>query len=77
MPFVAQDIYERLVTDDVLACCFARLLLYTDPNPMPEVGDEDGAWRAYIRAWRPGKPHIRTWSALYADAIAIVKALPA
>lgn len=45
--------------NDTLACCFARLLLYTDPRPLP-VGEE-AAWDYYLTNWRPGKPHKRTW----------------
>lgn len=45
----------RAVEDnDVLAACFARLLLWTDPKPMPAVGDAEGAFDLYLRTWRPG-----------------------
>jgi hypothetical protein len=64
-----QAIWERLETDDILACCFARLLLYADPLPLPKVGDVDGAWDLYAqRAWRPGKPHPETWADYYQKA---------
>lgn len=62
------DAYATLETDDMLACAFARLLLYTDPRPLPAIGDVDGAWDYYIANWRPGKPHRGTWDALYAQA---------
>jgi len=61
-----------LAEDDVLACAFARLLLWTDPRPLPTLGDSGGAWRYYLRNWRPGKPHRGTWDALYARALAVV-----
>lgn len=61
---------EKLAEDDVLACCFARLLLFTDPRALPALGDADAAWDYYIRNWRPGKPHRHTWDALYAQALA-------
>jgi hypothetical protein len=60
-----REVYERLEHDDILAACFARLLLWTDPRPLPLVGDVDGAWEYYIRTWRPGKPHRHTWEDLY------------
>jgi hypothetical protein len=44
---------------DYLAAAFARLLLWTDPKPLPE-GEAQG-WDYYLRTWRPGKPHARTW----------------
>lgn len=62
-------VYDRVATDDVLAACFARLLLYTDPAALPELGERDKAWDYYIRCWRPGKPHRRTWNDLYDEAV--------
>lgn len=62
-------VYPALEQDDVLAAGFARLLLLTDPKPLPAVGDVDGAWAYYLRNWRPGKPHPKTWPALYARAV--------
>jgi len=62
-------VYAALEHDDVLAAAFARLLLWTDPKPLPAIGDEQGAWDLYLRVWRPGKPHRHTWNALYAQAM--------
>lgn len=67
-----QTVYEELPLDDILACAFARLLLLTDPRPLPELHDAQGAWNYYIRNWRPGKPHRSTWDDLYAKARAAV-----
>lgn len=67
---VAASVYNALETDDVLAAVFARLLLWTDSARLPAVGDAQGAWDLYTRTWRPGKPHPRTWPALYAEAAA-------
>jgi hypothetical protein len=62
-------VYEALDDDDVLACCFARLLLWTDPKALPAVGEVDDSWALYLRTWRPGKPHRHTWSGLYLTAM--------
>lgn len=68
-------VYEALQTDPVLAAAFARLLYYTDPQRLPAVGDEQGAWDVYLRTWRPGaykrqpKELRAKWSASYRDAI--------
>ena len=62
------DVYNGLDDDDLLACAFARLLLYTDPKPLPAIGDADAAWQYYLRSWRPGKPHPETWRDLYLRA---------
>lgn len=50
----SNSVWRRLATDDVLAAGFARLLIWTDPIALPVSHDEDGAWRLYLRAWRPG-----------------------
>jgi hypothetical protein len=63
-----REVYERLEHDDILACCFARLLLLTDPKPLPMVGDVDASWAYYLRNWRPGKPHPETWGDMYERA---------
>lgn len=52
-------VYRALPNDSVLACAFARLLLYTDAKPLPQT-ERDG-WVYYKRTWRPGKPHSEKW----------------
>ena len=66
------SVYHGLQSDDVLAACFARLLLWTLPVPLPERGDVVGAWGQYVAAWRPGKPHRHTWDKFYEDAWDVV-----
>lgn len=70
----ADAIYAALEYDDVLAAGVARLLLWTDPKPLPAFGDEVAGWALYLRTWRPGKPHPKTWPALYAQATAALEA---
>jgi hypothetical protein len=67
--FNATAIWNAIENDDILAACAARLLLFTDPRRLPEVGDEKGAWSLYMRVWRPNKPHPSTWPRLYAEAL--------
>lgn len=72
-------VYAALSRDDVLAGCFARLLLWTDPAPLPAVGDVSGAFALYLRTWRPGaydrgSPKARAglrqkWDAYYEQAM--------
>lgn len=64
----ASAIWARLETDDLLACGFARLLLFSDPKPLPSVDDEAAGWDLYLRTWRPGKPHPEKWAANHAAA---------
>lgn len=76
VPFDPKDIWSALEHDDVLAAGLARLLLLTDARPLPELGDEAGAWDCYVRNWRPGKPRRATWAMLYQLALAEVKGKP-
>lgn len=66
--------YKAVAEDDVLACQFARLLLLTDPRPLPALGEQMEAWGYYLRNWRPGKPHPETWPELYQRALKAVAA---
>lgn len=78
-------VHAALEHDDVLACAFSRLLLWTDPLPLPEVGQEDDAWRYYVRVWRPGAylkppfslrnlpPPSDRWPANYRQAAGLVR----
>ncbi|MGR6078543.1 hypothetical protein [Achromobacter sp. CSND-B12] len=71
--FDPDAIYAALEYDDVLAAGVARLLLWTDPQPLPPVGDADAGWALYLRTWRPGRPHPQTWPVLYRQAVAQVQ----
>lgn len=68
------DVYQAIEYHDALAAVCARLLLYTDPRPLPVVSDVEGAWMLYSRVWRPGKPHRETWDAYHAKAQQAIKA---
>ena len=69
-----RDLYMALSHDDMLACAMARLLLWTDPDPLPRIGTEGAAWAYYERNWRPGKPHPDAWPAHYRAAVKAVAA---
>ncbi len=66
------SIWNAIEHDDVLAAALARLALYTDPHPLPAVGDVQGAWETYLRVWRPGRPRPETWRAFYLRALDFV-----
>lgn len=66
---VDEKIYAAIEHDDVLAAGLARLLLWTDPEPLPVIGEVGNAWDLYLRTWRPGKPHRNRWDACYAHAM--------
>lgn len=46
--------WQAVEENDVLAACFARLLLWSDPGKLPGINDADGAFSLYLRTWRPG-----------------------
>lgn len=69
-----RDLYMALSHDDMLAAAMARLLLWTDADPLPAIGQQDAAWRYYERNWRPGKPHPDAWGKHYRDAVKAVEA---
>lgn len=57
------SIWEAMQDNDNIGVCFARLLLWTDPAPLPGpvLQASQRAWDYYERNWRPGKPHPETW----------------
>lgn len=66
VPFHPHDIWRCLEGHDTLAVGFARLLLWTDPRPLPT--DHSGGWDYYLRNWRPGKPHPAKWPRYWRQA---------
>ena len=66
--YTAADCYYAITHNDILAACFARLLLWTLPGPLPIADEFDESWDQYLSAWRPGKPHRQTWNGYYALA---------
>src|SRR5437868_4082442 len=68
VPWERPNVWAALEQDDLLAVCFARLLLFSDPKPLPTVGEVQAAWKLYERTWRPGKPHPETWPGYYDEA---------
>lgn len=54
VPFEPAAIWRAMESNDALAVVCARLLLWTDAAPLPVLADVDGAWRYYLRNWRPG-----------------------
>lgn len=65
----APEVRLAIEHNDVLACAFARLLLWTLPMPLPATRDDgDRGWAQYIDGWRPGKPRPNTWPGNYSRA---------
>ena len=64
--------YAAIEHNDILAAAFARLLLWTLPDPLPARGEMGEGWSQYIAAWRPGKPHRASWDKFFNDAWGLV-----
>ena len=75
IPANETNVWRTMATPsgDNLAVAFARLLLWSDPKPLPAIGDEQAAYDYYVRNWRPGKPSRERWSVVYPQAVAAVK----
>jgi hypothetical protein len=67
-PATSAACYAAIVDNDVLACCFARLLLWASPSALPGPSQPAKGWAIYLAQWRPGKPHPATWNAHYQHA---------
>jgi hypothetical protein len=68
------EIHAAIEHNDMLACVWARLLLWTLPDALAQSHEPEKAWGHYLAAWRPGKPHPKTWDAHYTRAWAMVTA---
>lgn len=70
---VPATIHVAIETHDVLAACFARLLLYRDPRAMPRIDQETVGWSIYVRNWRPGAPRPAAWPKHFTRAWQIIE----
>lgn len=73
IPYEEDSVFQAMTWNDTLACCMARLLLWTDVRPLPAVGDIEGGWNYYRDNWRPGAPHYATWPTRYGVALSVVR----
>jgi hypothetical protein len=69
VPATPAAVHAALEYHDVLTVAFARLLLWTHPDPLPpdehhwEIG-----WAQYLACWRPGKPRREKFPGCYGVA---------
>lgn len=67
------EVFDAMQYNDQLATVMARLLLWSDPNPLPNTFDGwDKAWDTYVSIWRPGKPHKDTFRDFWDKSVALV-----
>lgn len=72
IPTDEATVYEAIAWSDHIAGAMARLLLWTDPAPLP-IADSDAGWRYYDANWRPGHPRPDDWAGNYQAALAAIK----
>lgn len=65
--------YAAIEHNDLLAVCFARLLMWTYPGPLPKEGDYENSWHQYLETWRPGDAKPETWDSFYYHSWKLVK----
>jgi len=73
IPCDVSTVYEAMAWNDILGACMARLLLFTDPAALPEVGKVEESWSYYLRTWRPGLPHPDVWPTRYNISRALIE----
>lgn len=73
VPFDRATVFEAMAWNDILAAAMARLLLWTDPAPIPNLGEVEAALQMYLRNWRPGLPHPEVWPGRYGTALGLVQ----
>lgn len=69
------EAYAAVQYNDLVACVFARLLLWNDPAALPAWGDLAGSFGYYNRNWRPGKPDQTRWGPAYSSSMNAIQAL--
>lgn len=72
-PGTTLAVHEALAHNDLLACGFARLLLWTLPGVLASRSDPSRGWQQYLAGWRPGTPRPETWTTHFRDAWALVE----
>jgi hypothetical protein len=67
--------WRAIVYQDVLACVFARLLLWLVPSALPLRTEPGKGYRQYLSAWKPNahaaSAHAKDWPAHFARAWAV------
>jgi hypothetical protein len=69
----APEVWRALEHNDALAVAFSRLLLWADPERLPDEHNFEAGWRIYLRTWRPGKPRPEKWRGYFGVAYSVVQ----
>lgn len=60
-------VHAAVADNDVLAACFARLLLWRLPEPLGRREEGPVGWSQYMALWRPGRPRRARWAGNWAS----------
>jgi hypothetical protein len=63
-----ESVHAAIADNDILAACFARLLLWRFPEPLPAREQAPMGWGQYRALWKPGKPRRAKWPDNWAAA---------
>jgi hypothetical protein len=69
LPPIIVVMRQKFLNFQTLQLCLARLMLWDNPNPLPDLGDCNGAWNYYDATWRPGSPRPESWASNYGAAL--------
>lgn len=62
------DCHTAIEHNDVLAAAFARCLLWTLPDELPQRRQWTVGYDLYLQSWRPGRPRPESWESNYREA---------
>lgn len=60
--------HDAVEHNDMLACVFGRLLLWSSSLPLPKKHEHEKGWDLYVSTWRPGKPRPETWPGFFNES---------
>lgn len=79
----ARSVWAAMESNDELACCIARLLIWTHPKPLPQpvLVSADEAFGYYESLWRPGAAKtpagraacIKRWASSWREGVQAVQ----
>lgn len=70
-------LHHAVAHSELLMLLLARAMLWWVPEALPAIGDRDGAYAYYLRAWNPGARRKDAWGRDYARACALFEVVPA
>ncbi len=70
--FTPDEIWLSMEKDDIFAMGVARLMLFTDPKKLPDMGNASACWETYKRIWHPGRPKPDSWPRAHTETLTAI-----